>query len=101
MTVTGPKAKPFLGAAPPLGVSAARPGAFSSQVETLGDSENATKQELGAFSSQVETLGDSENATKQELGAFSGQVETLGDSENATKQEFRAPTVNEGGRKPL
>jgi hypothetical protein len=37
--------------------------AFSSQVETLGGSENATKQTM-PFSSQVETLGGSENATK-------------------------------------
>ena len=37
-------------------------GAFSSQVESLGDSENATK--TGAFSSQVESLGGSENATQ-------------------------------------
>ena len=57
-------------------------GAFSSRVESLGDSENATKQ---AFSSRVESLGDSENATKQ---AFSSRVESLGDSENATKQAF-------------
>jgi hypothetical protein len=41
--------------------------AFSSQVDTLGDSENATKAQ--AFSSQVDTLGDSENATKQKLHA--------------------------------
>jgi hypothetical protein len=32
-------------------------------VETLGGSENATKQTM-PFSSQVETLGGSENATK-------------------------------------
>ncbi len=37
-------------------------GAFSSQVASLGDSENATKR---AFSSQVASLGDSENATKR------------------------------------
>jgi len=37
-------------------------GAFSSQVVSLGDSENATKQ---AFSSQVVSLGDSENATRE------------------------------------
>jgi hypothetical protein len=33
----------------PRRVSAQKPGAFSSQVESLGDSENATKQKLRAF----------------------------------------------------
>jgi hypothetical protein len=47
MTAAGPKANLFLGSTPP-GL-AARPGAFSSQVETLGDSENATKQALRAI----------------------------------------------------
>jgi hypothetical protein len=44
-----------------------RPGcdrAFSSQVVTLGGSENATRR-AEAFSSQVVTLGGSENAIKQ------------------------------------
>jgi hypothetical protein len=41
-------------------------GAFSSQAESLGGSENATRQ---AFSSQAESLGGSENATKQKQGA--------------------------------
>jgi hypothetical protein len=58
-------------------------GAFSSQVASLGDSENATRQ---AFSSQVASLGDSENATKQ---AFSSQAVPLGGSENATKKQER------------
>jgi Cu(I)-responsive transcriptional regulator len=58
-------------------------GAFSSQVGSLGGSENATRQ---AFSSQVASLGDSENATKQ---AFSSQAVPLGGSENATKKQER------------
>jgi hypothetical protein len=33
----------------PRRVSAQKPGAFSSQVESLGGSENATKQKLRAF----------------------------------------------------
>ena len=33
----------------PRRVSAQKPGAFSSQVESLGDSETATKQTLRAF----------------------------------------------------
>jgi MerR family copper efflux transcriptional regulator len=55
-------------------------GAFSSRVESLGGSENATKK---VFSSRVESLGGSENATKK---TFSSRVESLGGSENATKQ---------------
>jgi BMFP domain-containing protein YqiC len=43
-------------------VEALEAKAFSSQVETPGDSENATKH---SNSSQEETPGDSENATKQ------------------------------------
>jgi hypothetical protein len=42
--------------------------AFSSQVISLGDSENAIKYQ--AFSSQVISLGDSENAIKQKSGRF-------------------------------
>jgi hypothetical protein len=38
--------------------------AFSSQVASLGGSENAIKQ---AFSSQVSSLGGSENAIKRKL----------------------------------
>jgi hypothetical protein len=38
-------------------------GAFSSQVGSLGGSENATRQ---AFSSQAVPLGGSENATKKQ-----------------------------------
>jgi hypothetical protein len=41
-----------------------RDRAFSSQVATLGGSENATRR-AEAFSSQVATLGGSENTTKQ------------------------------------
>jgi BMFP domain-containing protein YqiC len=44
-------------------VEALEAKAFSSQVASLGDSENATKHSK-AFSSQVASLGDSENATK-------------------------------------
>ena len=43
-------------------VEALEAKAFSSQVASLGDSENATKH---SNSSQEETPGDSENATKQ------------------------------------
>jgi BMFP domain-containing protein YqiC len=46
--------------------------------------------EAGAFSSQVEPLGGSENATKHSK-AFSSQVEPLGGSENATKHSKPAP----------
>ena len=49
-----------------------------------------------AFSSQVESLGGSENAI--EPGAFSSQVESLGGSENAIKQRLEARPVNEGER---
>jgi hypothetical protein len=54
------------------------------------------RRAAGAFSSQVESLGGSENAIK--LGAFSGQVESLCGSENAIKQRLGASPVNEGER---
>jgi hypothetical protein len=96
MTVTGPKAKPFLGGTP-RGVSAAGPGAFSSQVETLGDSENATNK--GAFSSQVETLGDSENATKQgSIFKPSGNTWRLGKCDQ-TREHFQAKWKHLAARK--
>jgi hypothetical protein len=65
------------------GAPCPRPEHFSSQVISLGDSENAIKNQ--AFSSQVISLGDSENAIKNQ--AFSSQVISLGDSENAIKQK--------------
>jgi hypothetical protein len=51
--------------------------------------------QAGAFSSQVESLGGSENATQGQAGAFSSQVESLGGSENATKQGFSVLPVRE------
>jgi hypothetical protein len=68
--------------------------AFSSQVTSLGDSENAMK--TPTFSSQVTSLGDLGNVIK--TPTFSSQVVSLGDSENVIRQKFSACPVREWAR---
>ena len=48
--------------------------------------EDPLDDEAGAFSSEAEALGGSENATTV-AGAFSGEAESLGGSENAAKEK--------------
>jgi len=77
-------------------------GAFSSQVESLGGSENATKKSYWSIfkpSGITWRLGKCDQ--KSFTGAFSSQVESLGGSENATKQRFSAYPVNERERETL
>jgi hypothetical protein len=66
--------------------------AFSSQVVSLGDSENAIKQ-MSIFKPS-DTLGGSENAIRQ-IHIFKPSG-TLGGSENAINWMFRACPVKEG-----
>jgi hypothetical protein len=47
-------------------------------VDSFGGSENATTQNV-AFSSQVESLGDSENATKKSPSAAGAKPAAPGD----------------------
>jgi hypothetical protein len=84
--------------------------AFSSQVESLGGSENAIKQgsifkpsgitwRLGKCDQTSEHFQAKWNhlaarKMRSNKGAFSSQVESLGGSENATKQRFGVLPVN-------
>jgi hypothetical protein len=68
--------------------------AFSSQVETLGNSENAIKR---AFSSQVPSLGGSENATRQCIFKPSGFTWRLG--KMRPNKHFQAKWLHLAARK--
>jgi hypothetical protein len=91
-------------------------GAFSSQVESLGGSENATKQTEHFQAKWNHLAARKMRPNKRSIfkpsgitwqlgkcdqtnGSFSSQVEPLGDSENATKQRFSACPVNDCERK--
>jgi hypothetical protein len=81
-------------------------GAFSSQVESLGDSENATRQSIFKPSEVTWRLGKCDRAKHFQAKwshlatrkmrpnkIFSSRMASLGGSENATKQAFSSQSA--------